>query len=311
MKSRYILLLIGMNLLWAASYPIFKYLTDSISSGALATLRFGICAVLLMVTWPWLGPQNPRWSDLPRLAALGIIVFCAAPRLQIEGVHLGQAGDTSLLMALDPLITAIAAAVFLREKVPVRRWWGCALGTIGVVLLSRVWTGEAVPMRGLAANLLFILSFFCEAAYSVLGKPILHRCSPMKILGAGAVFGTIANLVLDLTFDHGSTWRALTTLTPTGWVLVLYLAIVCTVVGYTLWYLVIRETEVNVTGLTVLAQPLAGLLLAVVWLGERVHAGQLWGSLAIIAGLVVGMRRTSPAAGDLVTTSPGARAPIA
>src|SRR5436190_963580 len=141
MKSRYLLLLAGMNLLWAASYPIYKWLTESISSSVVATLRFGVAAVLLLLAWPWLGPQNPRWSDLPRLAFKGIIVFCAAPRLQIEGVHLGQAGDTSLLMALDPLITALAAAIFLREHVPLRRWWGCAMGMIGVILLSRVWTG--------------------------------------------------------------------------------------------------------------------------------------------------------------------------
>jgi len=304
MKPRYIFLLVGMNLLWAASYPIFKFLTESISSGALATLRFGICAVLLLVAWPWLGRHNPRWSDLPRLALLGVIVFCAAPRLQIEGVHLGQAGDTSLLMALDPLITAIAAAVFLRERVPTRRWWGCALGMVGVVLLSRVWTGEAVPMRGLAANTLFILSFFCEAAFSVLGKPILHRCSPMKIIAVGALFGTVANLVLDATFDHGSAWRAIGVLNRTGWILVIYLAVVCTIIGYTLWYVVIRETEVNVVGLTVLVQPMAGLLLAVLWLGERFHLGQLWGSVAIIAGLAVGLRRNGTSAPVAVGAAP-------
>src|SRR3954464_15527308 len=250
MKPRYVVLLVGMNLLWAASYPIFKFLTESIPSSALATLRFGLCAVLLLAVRPLLGRHNPRWSDIPRLVLLGIIVFCAAPRLQIEGVHLGQAGDTSLLMALDPLITAIAAAVFLGERVPVRRWWGCALGMIGVVLLSRVWTGEAVPMRGLVANLLFILSFFCEAAFSVLGKPILHRCSPMKIIACGAAFGTATNVALDAVSGGTSTLQAMRILNLTGWILVIYLAVICTVVGYTLWYLVIRETEVNIVGLT-------------------------------------------------------------
>jgi len=296
--------MIGMNLLWAASYPIFKFITESISSSALATLRFGLSAVLLLAFWPFLGRQNPRWSDLPRLAFMGLVVFCAAPRLQIEGVHLGKAGDTSLLMALDPLITAIAAAVFLRERVPVRRWWGCALGMIGVILLSRVWTGETAPVRGLWANLLFILSFFCEAGYSVLGKPILHRVSPMKILAVGAACGTIANILLDWIFDHGSTRRAVAVLNSTQWLLIVYLVVICTVVGYTLWYVVIRETEVNVVGLTVLVQPISGFFLAVIWLHEPVHIGQLWGSLAIVAGLAVGLRRTPAFAIERPATTP-------
>jgi len=291
MKPRYVVLMVGMNLLWAASYPIFKFLSAQMPSGALATLRFGIAAALILAAWRWLGGQGPRWSDAPRICAMGVMVFCFAPRLQIEGVHLGKAGDTSLLLGLDPLITALAAALFLREKVPARRWWGCALGMVGVVLLSRVWSGEAEPMRGLLANTIFIASFFCESAYSVFAKPILHRCNPLKLLGAGVMVGTLANLVWDATLDHGATFKALASINSTAWLLLLYLGIICTVLGYALWLLVIRETQVNVTGLTVLVQPLAGLLLSVLWLGERLHWGQFWGSLAILIGLVIGLRR--------------------
>ena len=291
--------MVGMNLLWAASYPIFKFLSNQMGSGALATLRFGVAAIALLAAWRWLGGAGPRWTDTPRIISMGVLVFCLAPRLQIEGVHRGQAGDTSLLMALDPLITALPAAFFLREHVPVRRWWGCAVGMIGVVLLSRVWSGEAAPMRGLLANTLFIASFFCESAYSVFGKPLLHRCNPLKLLTLGVTTGTIANLLLDVTLDHGATFKAVTTINATAWLLVVYLAIICTVVGYTLWYVVIRETQVNVTGLTVLVQPLAGLFISVIWLGERLHWGQLWGSAAILVGLAVGMRRDKTRPGQV------------
>jgi hypothetical protein len=53
---------------------------------------------------------------------------------------------------------------------------------------------------------------------------------------------------------------------------------------------VIRETEVNLAGMTVFVQPLAGLALSVLWVGESLHWGQLWGSLAIIAGLIIALR---------------------
>ncbi len=295
MKPRYIVLLAGMNLLWAASYPIFKLLSEQMTSGALTTLRFGLAAVVLLGAWRWLGGTGPKLGDWLRISSMGVMVFCLAPRLQIEGVHRGQAGDTSLLMGLDPLITALAAALFLGERVPTRRWWGCAVGMIGVVLLSRVWTGEVAPMRGLLANGLFIGSFFCESAYSVFGKPLLHRCSPSKLLAMGVTAGTVANLLVDVTLDHGATMKAVMTMGPTAWLLVIYLALICTVVGYALWFVVIRETEVNIAGLTVLVQPLAGLFMSVIFLGERLHWGQLWGSAAIIAGLGVGLRANDSA----------------
>ena len=72
-----------------------------------------------------------------------------------------------------------------------------------------------------------------------------------------------------------------------GWVA--FLSIICTSLGYGLWLVVIRETDVNVTAMTILAQPVAGVPVAVLWLGEPLHAGHLWGSLAIVIGLVIGL----------------------
>jgi drug/metabolite transporter (DMT)-like permease len=291
MKPVFLILLIGMNLLWAGTPPIYKVLAQHLSSGSIATMRFGLAALCLLALWPWLPGRGPRGvRDLLRVIIMGAIVFAAAPRLQIEGVHRGQAGDTSLLIALEPLFVALAAAVFLRERIAPRRWWGFGLGMIGVVLLSNIWGQEIEPLHGLIANLLFVSSFVCETAYSVMGKPLLERSGALKLLGAAALAGTVVNLLLDW-LNGTNTLAAAQTLPLNAWALMLYLAIICSVAGYSLWYVVIRETEVNVTGLTVFVQPLAGFALAVIWLKEPVHAGQFWGSLVIVAGLIVGLRR--------------------
>ena len=160
MKPLFLFLLIGMNLIWAGSYAIFTVLAPYLGSGSIATLRFGLAAISLLVVWPWLPGKGPRGGDLLRSAFIGFFVFCLAPRLQIEGVHRGQAGDTSLLIALDPLVTSLAAALFLGEQIKPRRWWGCLLGMVGVLLISQIWREDVRPLQGLLANLLFISSFF-------------------------------------------------------------------------------------------------------------------------------------------------------
>lgn len=278
---------------------MYKVLGENLSSGSIATLRFGLAACCLLLCWPWLPGRGPRGGDLLRVMAMGAIVFAAAPRLQIEGVHRGQAGDTSLLMALEPLIVAIAAALFLGERIATRRWSGFALGMLGVVLISNVWRDDVKPLRGLVPNLLFISSFVCESAYSIIGKPMLPRMGTLKLLGSALVAGTLTNLCLDLwTGTH--TIAAVQSMSVRTWGLILYLALICTVAGYALWYVVIRETEVNVTGLTVFVQPVAGFLLSIMWLSEPVHFGQLWGSLIIVAGLIIGLRPN----GERMPTAP-------
>jgi len=297
-----------MNLLWAGSYSIFKVLGAHLSSGSIATLRFGLAAACLLAVWPWLPGRSPRGRDLLRVTLMGFFVFCLAPRLQIEGVHRGQAGDTSLLIALDPLITSLAAAIFLREQIAPKRWSGCTLGIVGVVLLSQIWREDVHPLHGLIANLLFISSFFCEAAYSVIGKSILDRVGTLKLLGSGLLAGTVANLAIDL-FTGAPTLEALPSLPAKDWLLLAYLVVVCTLVGYSLWYVVIRETEVNLAGMTIFAQPVAGLILSVIWIGEPLHWGQFWGSLAIVAGLIVALRPDKNVRPDEVRPEIGA-APV-
>lgn len=289
MKPFYLVLMVAMNLLWAGTYSIFKVLGQHLSSGSIATLRYAIAAATLAAAWAWLPGRGPRGKELVRVTVMGILVFCVAPRLQVEGVHRGHAGDTSLLMALDPLITALAAALFLHERIAPRRWWGFAFGMTGVILLSQIWRGAA-PLEGLWPNLLFIASFVCESIYSIVGKPLLGRVGTLKLVGAGLAAGTGANVLLDI-LAGAPTLSAARALPWAGWMWLLYLALVCTVFGYTLWYVVIRETEVNVTGLTIFVQPVAGLALSVLWLKEPLHWGQLWGSLVIIAGLILGLRR--------------------
>jgi drug/metabolite transporter (DMT)-like permease len=275
-------LLIGMNLLWAGTISMYKYLGAYLDAGAIATLRFGLAALCMAILWPLLPGKAPRGKDILRALAMGVIVFCLSPRLQIAGVHRGQAGDTSLLIALEPLIVAVGAALLLNERIAPRRWWGFGLGILGMTLISQIWRDDVHAMRGLLANLIFVSSFFCEAAFSIIGKPMLERVSPLKLVAVGLFGGTMANV--------GVSGVNIPPMPIGAWLTLLYLSLICTAFGYALWYFAIQRAPISLAALTVFAQPLMGLFLAAVWLRETLHWGQFWGSAVIITGLVIGLR---------------------
>ena len=286
MKPLHLILLLGMNCLWAAAYSAFKVLSPVLDSGALTTLRFGFATLILMLLWPWLPGAAPRGRDLIRTVVMGLVVFVCAPRLQVAGVQAGNATDAAVLMALDPLIASVGAAIVLKEHIGPRRWVGFMLGMSGVVLMAEVWRPN-FHLPGLAANALILLSFFCETTYSLIGKPMFPRVGLFKILAVALISGTLMNLSLDA----GSAFHAARTLPPSAWAMLAYLTLICTVLGYALWFIVIREAEVNVAALTVFMQPVVGVIIAMAWLGETLRWGQLWGSLVIVAGLVIGLSR--------------------
>jgi drug/metabolite transporter (DMT)-like permease len=286
MKPSYLLLMVVMNALWAASLSMYKALGDYLEPGGVVTLRFGLAAAAMLVCWPWLPGKAPRGWDLAKTAAMGLLVFMLAHRLQVLGTRLGSAGNSSVLMGVEPLLTSVAAAIFLHEHIGPRRWMGFVLGMFGVALLNGLFSSDFKP-AGLWASLVFVSSFLGESAYSIIGKGLIQRASMTKILAISLVCGTIANLLID----GGQTIHAVVAMPAAGWWMGLYLATVCTAIGYTLWFVVIRETDVNITALTIFVQPLAGVAIAAVWLHEPLHWGQLWGGLAIIGGIVWGLSR--------------------
>lgn len=295
-KPAHLFLLLLFNVFWAVSLSAIQALKPHLPPGGIATLRFGGAAVSLLLVWPWLPGAGPRGRDLWRTVLMGVIVFTIGHRLQVGGNLLGSAGNSSVLMAVEPLLTAVAAAIFLREHIAPQRWFGFSLGIVGVALLNRVWADD-FQWAGLTASALFIASFLSEAAYSIMGKPLLDRVSPMKILAVSLLAGTLANLAID----GGTTLAAARKMPLSAWAWVAYLSLICTSLGYGLWLVVIRETDVNVTAMTILAQPVAGVPVAVLWLGEKLHAGHLWGSLAIVTGLVIGLYAKPPRSSDSTT----------
>jgi drug/metabolite transporter (DMT)-like permease len=286
MKPSHLIILLVMNFFWAGVYSSYKVIGEDLPVGAIVTLRFGLASLCFALAWPWLPGKVPRGKDLGVCVAIGLMLFVVGQRLQVYGNHLGTAGNSAVLMAVEPLLTSIAAAWFLREHVGPRRLLGFSLGLAGVVILNRVWH-PGFQWTGLAASLIFISSFICEAAYSVLGKPMLERVSPVKILAVSLFAGTAANLMVD----GPSSVALAATLSVKAWIILLALALIATAVGYTVWLVIIKDCPVNVAALTIFAQSVFGVIIAALWLGEEVHAGQLWGSLTIVAGLVIGLSR--------------------
>ena len=286
MKPSYLILLLVMNFCWAAVYSAYKVIGDALPTGGIVTLRFGMAGLLFLLAWPWLPGRAPRGRDLVVTLGMGLMLYVVGQRLQVYGNQAGTAGNSSVLMALEPLITSVAAGIFLREHLGPRRLAGFALGLCGVALLHGVWR-EDFRWVGLTSSLIFISSFVCEAAYSILGKPVVARAGIMKMLAISLLVGTAANLLID----GRATVQAAGKLSTEAWLLLFALAFVCTAVGYTVWFVVIRECPINVAALTIFAQSVFGVFLAATWLHERLHWGHFLGSLIIVAGLILALSR--------------------
>src|SRR5262245_9383827 len=108
MKRSHLILLIVFNVFWSAILSINKALEHHLAYSSIVTLRFGLAALGFAFLWPWLPGKGPSGWNWLRVAIMGIVVFAVGQRLQVLGNLLSTAGNSAVLMGLEPILTSVA-----------------------------------------------------------------------------------------------------------------------------------------------------------------------------------------------------------
>jgi drug/metabolite transporter (DMT)-like permease len=162
------------------------------------------------------------------------------------------------------------------------------LSLCGALVL--VFAGKTLPQlqaelfRGgeLFGDVLVFLSVFLGAVYTILNKPLATRIGSLSSTAWSCLTGGILLLPLAIVeFQQGNViqWQASVVLA------FLFVTIVCTAVGYALWNRCLTEIPAGKLGLTLFVQPLAGIVVGILWLGETLQWSNGVGGLFILAGV--------------------------
>src|SRR6185437_13058308 len=98
--------------------------------------------------------------DWPALFLLGSVGIALTYFIFYAGVQRTTASDTSLMFACEPLLIALFAVIFLRERLHAMQWLGMFVGIYGIWLIAGQAAGNALAVLGLAV----------ESSVSVVGK---------------------------------------------------------------------------------------------------------------------------------------------
>lgn len=134
--------------LWSTGFIGAKYGLPYAEPFTLLLIRMLLTLVLLAGLALIMKTRWPGWRSAGHLAVTGLLVH----GFYLGGVYYAiqdgmASGIVSLIVGLQPLVTAAAAVVILREAVSTRQWAGLALGLVGValVLFEKYGTGGQGP----------------------------------------------------------------------------------------------------------------------------------------------------------------------
>jgi len=271
---------LGIILIWATTPLAIKWSNDSSDFLLAVSLRmsvgFVICLLLLGVL------RIPlRWhrEALMTYAAAGLGIFGAMMSVY-WGAQYIPSGLISVLYGLSPMVIGLFSALWLGERFfTPAKLGGLLLALCGLAVIFLPQSGvDGVSIYGLAGVLLSVL---CHSISAVWVKRIGSQMHPLAI-NSGALSLAVPLYLLSWLLFGGEVPAVLPQHSLGA---ILYLALFGTVIGFNLYFYVLKRVPASVVALITLITPVLALLLGQGLNGEQI-APQVWyGSATILLGL--------------------------
>lgn len=221
-----------------------------------------------------------------RLASLAGVAFTFDLILWHWSIHEIGAGMATVLGNLSSVVVALLAWFLFREKPAVRLVAILPLVLLGAVLATGAIGGKAY---GINPTLGVVFGLACSVVYALFiviyreGAKDLRRIAG-PLLDATAVGGFFAFLVGP--FAGGvhlfPSWHS------QFWLIVLALS--SQVLGWLVISIALPRLPASLTALILLIQPVGGIAISALVLGERPSKMQLFGALVIVSGVAYAVR---------------------
>lgn len=250
--------------------------------------------LLLLYRRPLHLPSNAWW----RIVALGLLGVPAYNLFFLHGLKTVPSGTAALIIALNPVFTAILARVFLGEAFGRRRTLGLVLSLGGLWVVIRHGTDRPVDWPYLSSALLLAMAPLCWAFYNVVGRGLPRHADAFDSTYALLFVGSLPMLALATP----SLGRSLVA-HPGAALAALYLAVPCTLVAYALWIWALKRLPAGEVSAFVFLNPPLANLWAWTFQDATLRPPFVLGALVLLAGVglivlpsVAGWPRRSDAA---------------
>lgn len=188
------ILLVVVFALWGGGMVAMKFAFASFSIMQIVLARVGVAAVFYLCCirfWYPLPYQKGDWKYLGALIAFEPCLFFIC---ETSGLAYTSASQAGVIAACFPLTTAVAAWIFLGERMNGKGMVGMALAVIGVAGASYFASEDGNAPAPLLGNFFMMLAVLSATGYAICARFITRRYSFLAISAIQAIGGTIVFL---------------------------------------------------------------------------------------------------------------------
>src|SRR5258708_28000690 len=274
-------LLALVNLFWAAQYPAYRIVGETMGS---ATLNFWTFVIAVGVLLFALMMQRKRGTvGVPKRRPSGVLAFIWLALLGLIppsvvlawGISHSSASNASILSLTIPVLMVVMAMLILKERPGRFLILSLCLALVGMILISwdDVVSGNFSGGM-LVGNVAVFLGGAGAAFYNTYCKILLSRYSAVEVLVYGylaaiVLCGAISIAVDPVPFYHVTAW------TWPAWLAIAVLGGIVWGAAMLIWMWLLDKLELGQISVSVYMLPVFGVLLSAVTLGGPVGLLQL------------------------------------
>ena len=258
---------------------------DGVTVGAMRAVVAAPLAALVILIGRHRIPVNARGCFLIFVSGTGGLVLF--PVLFSWGVQHTTAGHAAAGTAFGAVIAGVLAAIIDR-RIPGWRWWGgIVTGTAGALLL--IWEAIGIEVAGVSwqGDVLVFIGMFMGVVGYIAGARLTKEIGSTTVTMWSVVVA--AALLIPLVAVH-SGMETLRGIDTRGWMAILALGWGSTILAYLLWNRALADGGIAKIGALQLLQPVIGIGLAPLLLGEPLTPPLVVATGVILSGVVLVQR---------------------
>lgn len=289
-----LLLMLLPGLFWAGNSIVARSIAGEVPPIGLAFWRWTIAAILILpLAWSYLrrdaAVMLQHWPVMLLLTALGISVFNT---FLYFGAQTTTAINLVMLQTVMPVLVVIGTFLIFHDTVSARQGAGIIASLAGALTL--ISHGDPAILANLdfkTGDLWMLAAVLSYAVYTVL---LRLRPAVNGFSFAFASFALGATLLLPFYVVETLQGQPMPVTSRTA-LAVGYVSVFASILAYVAFNRIVELVGANTAGLAVHLVPVFGTILAVLLLGESLHAYHGFGIALIATGILLATRKPAAA----------------
>jgi len=280
------------GIIYGLNHTIAKGLMpDVIQPYGFIFLRVSGAAILFWLFSFFFPSEKIDRSDWLRIIACAFFGMTLNMLMFFKGLSYSTPINSSVVITMAPVLLLVMSALFLKEKITLKKSIGIGLGFIGTLMLILFGQKSQLNAPNIPlGNILFIINAISYSTYLIIVKPLVAKYHSITLMKWFFLFAFIVNIPIGINEFLEVEWSSLSS--TITWKLA-FVVIGTTFITYLFNVFALKQLQPSTIGAFLYLQPIIATAFAILVGADYLTSLRLGAAVLIFLGVFLSTRKSN------------------